>query len=74
MHLSSFMVRYLYERRGPSEALNPRLFFADVMESIDGRRDPLPATESGWICMDDGGMPWLQFPSNINITYNVYNV
>ena len=48
--LSSFMVRCSYERRGPSGTLKPSLFFADVMGSINGRRDPLLATISAFVC------------------------
>ena len=52
------------------ETLNPLLFFADVMESINGRRDPLPAAGvKQHICMM---VTWLQFPSNTNATYNVH--
>jgi len=51
-YLSSFMVKCFREQRGPFET-NPLAFFADVTESINGRRDPPPATncQAGFVFM-----------------------
>ena len=60
----------VFLRAGRSfETLIPYLFVG-VMESINGRRDPLPAAGvKQHICMM---VTWLQFPSNTNVTYNVH--
>ena len=55
-YLSSFMIGCVYEGGG---LLRPsiRYFFADVIESINGRRDPLPVVGvKQHICMYDGDM------------------
>ena len=68
-YLPSFMVKCVYEQESLPRPSVP-YFFADVMESINGRRDPLPAVGvKQHICMM---VTWLQFPSNTNVTYNVH--
>ena len=71
--LFPFMVRRFYEQRGSFEALQPSSFFlADVMKSIDGRRDPsLAGGVLDRICTY-GSI--VTVPNNISITYSVHNV
>ena len=68
VRLSSSMVRVL-QAQGAPDVLKPH-FFSGVMGSIN-ECDPLPATECqvGSVCLM---VTWLQFPSNINVKYNVH--